>query len=90
MVKTWAPKKLRKSAATCLDSVVLSSYIVRRIPSIARAGFRVRRSRIKVSRSSETPSSARYSHWIGTRTESLAAKALIVSKSSAGGQSMRM
>ena len=49
-----------------------------------------RRIRISVSRSSDTPSSARYSHWIGTRTESLAARAFSVSRSRAGGQSIRM
>ena len=56
---------------------------------MARAGLMVRRRRISVSSSSDTPSSARYSHWIGTRTESLAARAFRVSKSRAGGQSIR-
>jgi len=88
--KTCEPKKLLKSAATCLERVVRSSYIVRRMPSIARDGFIVRLRRMRVSRSSETPSSAKYSHWIGMRTESAAAKALSVSKSSAGGQSIRI
>jgi hypothetical protein len=87
---TCAPKKLLRSAATCLDRVVRSSYIVRRIPSIASDGLIVRRSRIRVSSSSETPSSARYSHWMGTRTESLAASAFTVSRSSEGGQSIRI
>jgi hypothetical protein len=54
---------------------------------MASEGFMVRRSRIRVSKSSETPSRAKYSHWIGTKTESLAAKALIVRRSREGGQS---
>jgi hypothetical protein len=88
--KTCEPKKLLKSAATCLDRVVLSSYIVRRMPSIASDGFTVRLKRMSVSKSSDTPSSARYSHWIGIRTESAAARALRVRRSSAGGQSIRI
>jgi hypothetical protein len=87
---TCPPKKLRRSAATCLDSVVRSSYIVRRMPSTARAGLIVRRMRKSVSRSSDTPSIARNSHWMGTKTESLAASALSVRRSSVGGQSIRM
>ena len=55
-------RKLRKSVATCLDKVVRSSNIVRRIPSISRLGFKVLRIRIKVSSSSGTPSNAKYSH----------------------------
>jgi hypothetical protein len=86
---TCDPKKLRRSEATCFDSVVRSSYIVKRIPSIASDGLIVRRSLISVSSSSDTPSSARYSHWIGIRTESLAASALMARRSSAGGQSIR-
>lgn len=89
MAKTWDPKKLRRSAATCRERVVRSSYMVSRIPSIAKAALSVRRTRMSVSRSSETPSKARYSHWMGMRTESLAVRALSVSRSSAGGQSRR-
>ena len=55
---------------------------------MAKDGLMVRRRRISVSRSSDTPSNARYSHWIGTRTESAAARAFKVSKSSDGGQSI--
>ena len=33
--KTWVPKKLLRSAATCFEKVVRSSYIVSRIPSIS-------------------------------------------------------
>ena len=55
---------------------------------MASDGLIVRRRRISVSRSSDTPSSARYSHCIGTSTESAAAKALRVSRSSDGGQSI--
>ena len=87
---TCAPKKLRRSAATCLESVVRSSYIVNRMPSIARDGLMERRSRARVSRSSDTPSSARNSHWTGTRIESLAASAFTVRMSRDGGQSIRM
>jgi len=86
---TWEPKKLRRSAATCFERVVRSSYMVRRIPSIARDGLIVWRMRISVSSSSDTPSIARYSHWIGTRTESLAASAFRVRRSKDGGQSIR-
>jgi hypothetical protein len=88
--KTCAPKKLLRSAATCFDRVVRSSYIVRRIPSIASDGLIARRRRASVSRSSETPSRARNSHWTGTSTESLAASALTVRTSSDGGQSIKM
>ena len=50
----------------------------------------VRRKRINVSRSSDTPSIARYSHWMGTITASAAAKAFNVKRSSDGGQSISM
>lgn len=53
-------------------------------------GFSVLRIRIRVSSSSVTPSRARYSHCIGTRTESLATRAFKVRRSNAGGQSMMM
>ena len=85
--KTCAPKKLRRSEATWRESVVRSSYMVNRMPSTAKSGFSVLRILISVSRSSETPSSAKYSHCIGIKTESLATKALSVTRSSAGGQS---
>jgi len=88
--KTCAPKNPRRSAATCLERVVLSSYIVSRMPSMASDGLIARRSLASVSRSSETPSSARNSHWTGTMTASAAARALIVRISSDGGQSIRM
>jgi hypothetical protein len=88
--KTCAPKKLRRSADTCFESVVRSSYIVNRIPSMASDGLIVRRMRMSVSRSSETPSIARNSHCIGISTESLAARAFKVSRSRVGGQSIRM
>ena len=53
---------------TWRDSVVRSSYIVRTMPSMARFWIQtVRRIRIRVSSSSETPSSAKYSHWIGIK-----------------------
>ena len=48
------------------DRVSRSSYIVSTMPSISRLGFSVRRIRMSVSSSSENPSSARYSHWMGT------------------------
>src|ERR1700724_2045245 len=84
---TCVPKKLLKSVATCRDSVVRSSNIVRRIPSISKLEFNVLRIRIRVSSNSETPSKARYSHWMGTRTELAQTKAFKVNKSKAGGQS---
>jgi hypothetical protein len=87
---TWEPKKPLRSAATCFESVVRSSYMVKSMPSITSAGLIVRRRRINVSRSSETPSKAKYSHCIGTRTESLAASAFSVKRSREGGQSISM
>src|ERR1019366_7256637 len=48
------------------------------------------RIRSMVSMSSDTPSRAKNSHWMGTRTESAAMSALRVSRSRAGGQSIRM
>src|SRR5207253_5648025 len=80
-------KKLRKSVATWRESEVRSSYMVSRIPSISRLGFSVRRMRIRVSSNSETPSSAKYSHWMGTKTAPAATRAFKVNKSKAGGQS---
>ena len=48
------------------------------------------RIRSMVSISSEMPSRAKNSHWIGTSTESAAIRAFRVNRSSAGGQSIRM
>ena len=48
------------------------------------------RIRSMVSMSCEMPSRAKNSHWIGISTESAATKAFRVSRSRAGGQSIRM
>ena len=50
-------------------------------------GFKRSRTRSTVSRSAASPSSAKYSHCIGTRTESAAQRPFTVSMLSAGGQS---
>ncbi len=50
----------------------------------------MRRTRERVSNRSEIPSSAKYSHWIGTRTESAATRPLSVRIFSDGGLSMRI
>src|ERR1019366_7215409 len=63
-------------------------YMVRRIPSMARGCWKESRIRSMVSMSSETPSRAKNSHWMGTSTESAAMRALSVRRSRAGGQSM--
>src|SRR5215470_17749561 len=90
VLKTCPPKKSRRSCATWLLKLVRSSYMVSRIPSTASAGLRFRLIRINVSKSSETPSKAKYSHWIGMRIDCAATKAFTVNKSRDGGQSKRM
>src|SRR5262249_9395437 len=86
--KTWAPRKSRRSDTTWFERLVRSSYIVNRKPSIVRLWLRFRRILTNVSQSSVTPSRAKYSHWIGTRTEFAADKALRVSRPRLGGQSI--
>src|SRR5438034_8834618 len=48
LLKICCPKKVCRSLATWRESVVRSSYMVRRMPSISRFGFKVRRMRISV------------------------------------------
>lgn len=55
---------------------------------MASSGLSATRTRSMVSMSWVMPSRARNSHWTGTRTESAATRALIVSNPSEGGQSM--
>ena len=78
------------SSTTCRARLVRSSNMVKTIPSIASSGLNESRTRSTVSRSSERPSSAKYSVWIGTSTESAADRALTVRSDSDGGQSMRI
>ena len=90
VLKISPSKNSARSAATCRVRLVRSSYIVSRMPSIARLCWNESRIRSTVSMSCEIPSSAKNSHWMGMRTESEATKAFSVSRSSAGGQSIMM
>ena len=65
------------------------SYIVGRIPSIPTSGFRFSRIIESVFSSWTRPRSERYSHWTGTITPFEATSALIVSRPSDGGVSIR-
>ena len=56
-------------------------------PRDLEVGLRLSLTRSIVARSSETPSSAKYSHWMGTTTPSAAVSALTVRRPSEGGQS---
>jgi len=81
------PKWARMSSATWRERFVLSSYMVRSTPPISSIGFRVIFTRSIVSIRSVTPSSAKYSHWIGIRTSSAAHRPFSVRSPSDGGQS---
>ena len=65
---TRSPKCFRISSRTCRERFVRSSHIVATTPARSRRGFRLSFTRSIVARSSDTPSSAKYSHWIGRRT----------------------
>src|SRR5262249_49928123 len=87
---TFSPKCPRTSSATCLARFMRSSYIVSTMPSISSEGLSASRTRSMVFRSCEMPSSAKYSHCIGTSTESAAVSPLMVSRPRDGGESTRM
>ena len=57
---------------------------------MASAGLNAAVTRRTVERSSESPSSAKYSHWSGTMTPWEATSPFSVSRPREGGQSMRM
>ncbi len=72
------------------ERFVRSSYIVSTTPSIPSPGLNDAFTRSIVSIRSVTPSSAKYSHWIGMRTVSAAQRLLSVNSPRDGGQSIRM
>ena len=83
-------EEIFRSSATWRARVVRSSNMVRRIPSILRVCWKESRIRSSVTKSSEMPSKAKNSHWMGISTESAASRSFSVRRSSAGGQSIRM
>jgi hypothetical protein len=85
-----SPKCWLSCADTSLARLLRTSYIVRSTPSISSFGLRRALTARIVSLSDDSPSSAKYSHCIGTITPSAAVSALIVSRCSDGGQSIRM
>jgi len=65
VVKTSSLKNSLRSAATWRVRFVRSSYMVRSIPSTCSGCWKASRIRSMVSISSETPSNAKNSHWMG-------------------------
>ena len=87
---TVSPKCWVSSLLTALARLLRTSYMVRMMPSISSAGLSFCFSALMVLISELRPSSAKYSHCIGTMMPSAAAKAFRVSSDSDGGQSMMM
>jgi hypothetical protein len=87
--KTISPKKSRTSASTSAVSSSAASCIVSTMPlKDSRPGRSAITSRI-TSIICVSPSSAKYSHWIGISTSVAPASAVRVSSPTEGGQSIR-
>src|SRR5207249_11776821 len=87
---TRSPKCWRTSATTCSLRFVRPSNMVMTIPASSRRLFAPESRTCSTNRTIFTnPSSAKYSHWIGVKSSSAAASALLIRIPSDGGQSIK-